>query len=96
MQVNSTLKVLDLSYNSSGGTGAISQLAAREWSKVFARDAEMELIHLDLSFNNFSREECRLLADGLAQNHSIYGFHFKGNSGADIDSRGFIKLQENV
>lgn len=51
------------------------------------------LIHFDLSSNNFSKEESEIIGEGLEQNKTIYGFHFRGNYGY-IDSKGFLVLKE--
>lgn len=51
------------------------------------------LVHLDLSANNFSEEESKMIGESLEKNHTIYGFHFGGNFGF-IDSKGFYKGEE--
>lgn len=51
------------------------------------------LIHVDLSENNFSLDESRIIGEALEKNKKIYGFHFAGNHGY-IDSKGFLKLEE--
>lgn len=50
-----------------------------------------KVIHLDLSSNYFTVEECRQIAEGFNENKSIYGFHFFGNFGY-VDNRGFLIL----
>ena len=67
-----------MSYNKLGG----NENSIKEWVKVFERDDKMDLIHLDLSYNSFTLKESMTLAEGLANNHTIYGFHFKGNIGS--------------
>ena len=86
---NENLMVLDFSWNSIG-TGDPSVVP--DILEVFKTNER--LIHLDLSNNNFSREESKQIADGLANNHTIYGFHFVGNYG-HVDSRGFLEIKEN-
>ena len=49
------------------------------------------LIHVDLSDNNFNQEESTIIAEKLHANKKIYGFHFNGNYGY-IDSKGFLKV----
>lgn len=50
-----------------------------------------KVIHLDLSSNYFTLDECRQIAEGINSNKSIYGFHFFGNFGY-VDNRGFLIL----
>lgn len=66
------------------------------WATFYAefwRDAFREnksLVHVDLSHNNILQQDVEVMADGLRQNHSIYGLHFSGNQGF-IDNQGFLK-----
>lgn len=86
---NESLMVLDFSWNSIGsGTPSV----ASDIVELFKINDK--LMHLDLSNNNFSRDESKLLAEGLTNNHSIYGFHFVGNFG-HVDSRGFLVVNDN-
>lgn len=66
---SSNLKVLDLGNNSLGQASNIAALA-----EVFVKNEE--LVHLDLSFNQFDLEQTEALSKALSQNHTIYGFHF--------------------
>lgn len=90
MLENSDLKVLDLSYNNIGGTSDLT--AVKTWAEAFLRDNKLGLLHFDLSYNKFNREECELIAEALEKNHGIYGFHFRGNFG-QITCKGFLKLE---
>ena len=47
------------------------------------------LVHLDISNNNLSYEDCNLLSKELKLNHSLLGIHIEGND-MIIDSLGFI------
>ena len=78
---------MDLKYNNMGR----NEEAVKEWIKVFEKQDNISLIHLDMSFNNYSLKECQMISDGIFNNHSIYGFHFSGNYG-DVDSKGFLKI----
>ena len=49
-----------------------------------------ELIHLDLSHNKFTEENSKQIATDLAFNRVIYGFHFEGNVGFNVNTRGFL------
>lgn len=86
---NEVLMVLDFSWNSIGSGDPSVVPPILELFKTNER-----LIHLDLSNNNFSLEESKQIAEGLANNHTIYGFHFVGNFG-HVDSRGFLVIDEN-
>lgn len=47
------------------------------------------LIHMDLSHNNFSMEDCKEISKGLNQNKSVLGLHMSGNY-RDTNALGFI------
>lgn len=47
------------------------------------------MIHFDLSSNNFGYPDACEISTALEENHTIYGFHFAGNSGY-VDTRGFL------
>lgn len=44
-------------------------------------DEKKSLIHLDLSFNQFTLESSSIIQSFLLKNKSIFGFHFAGNYG---------------
>ena len=48
-----------------------------------------KLVHLDISHNNLSYEDCECLSIHIKQNHSILGIHVDGNE-MSIDSLGFV------
>ena len=52
------------------------------------------LVHVDLSCNSFSHKESKQIAEALNENHTIHGFHFRGNYG-HVDSKGFLRIPEN-
>jgi len=37
------------------------------------------LLHMDLSHNNFNKQDCEVIDEGLKENHSLYGIHMVGN-----------------
>lgn len=59
-----------------------------KWSQTIRKNNV--LLHLDLSFNNFKRNDIVHLNEGLRRNHSIMGLHFNGNE-AVVDELGFVK-----
>eukprot|EP00831_Metopus_contortus_P064510 TRINITY_DN57734_c0_g1_i1.p1 TRINITY_DN57734_c0_g1~~TRINITY_DN57734_c0_g1_i1.p1 ORF type:complete len:512 (+),score=72.03 TRINITY_DN57734_c0_g1_i1:91-1626(+) len=86
------LKIVDLSWNSLGSTrkkGFATGLA----NLLVNQD---NFIHLDLSHNNIKAEDCNIIAEGLAENHTLWGLHMIGNE-AQVDSKGFLQInQEKV
>eukprot|EP00359_Climacostomum_virens_P001679 CAMPEP_0204897674 /NCGR_PEP_ID=MMETSP1397-20131031/869_1 /ASSEMBLY_ACC=CAM_ASM_000891 /TAXON_ID=49980 /ORGANISM="Climacostomum Climacostomum virens, Strain Stock W-24" /LENGTH=860 /DNA_ID=CAMNT_0052065451 /DNA_START=87 /DNA_END=2668 /DNA_ORIENTATION=+ len=88
---NNTLKVLDLSWNALGRQR--DDAGVRVMSE--ALKIHKKLLHLDISHNNFSLSECKIIAEGLKENHTIYGIHADGNE-CSIDSRGFLIPMENM
>ena len=84
------IKVLDFSWNALGNGNPSVVPYILDYFKLPDR-----IVHLDLSSNHFSLEESKKIAEGLEHNHSIYGFHFKGNFGY-VDTRGFLVIPENV
>jgi len=56
------------------------------------------LVHLDLSYNHFNASHCAILAQGVYNNHTLWGLHIDGNAGT-LDADGFIRPfddEENV
>lgn len=53
------------------------------WQAAFRENKS--LIHVDISHNNMSKIDIEIIADGLNDNHNIYGIHLAGNS-AKIDN----------
>ncbi|KAL4487307.1 hypothetical protein ABPG73_005817 [Tetrahymena malaccensis] len=83
---NDYLKVLDISYNSMGiGDPECSVY----WAKMLSKDSKCGLIHLDLSYNRFDEMSSKIISNELRNNNTIYGLHYKGNSG-EIDCQGFL------
>lgn len=85
---NETITVFDISWNSLGGNNpSLAPLIVDVLQK------NEKIIHLDLSNNYFTLQECKLISMGLENNHSIYGFHFAGNYGY-VDSKGFLNVHD--
>lgn len=85
-----SMKVLDMSWNSMG-------LHNSGFAKAFAEYIRTNdnLIHLDLSNNYIGKEDSKIIAEALTQNHTLYGFHFQGNTGY-VDSKGFLIVNDEV
>ena len=89
LSLNTSLKIVDLAWNSlgqhvSGFSKNITELIA----------ATSELVILDLSNNQFGKEDAKYIAEGLSKNHTIYDFMFQGNYGY-VDSLGFLVVPDN-
>jgi hypothetical protein len=80
------------------GAGAAAATSGRESSSIapclgkFLAE-NLFLVHVDLSWNEFHRSECEVLAAGFAKNHSVLGMHIAGNDGAYVNARGFIEVR---
>ena len=53
------------------------------------------MLHCDLSANQFTLVDSKLIANSLKPNRTMYGFHFSGNWGV-VDPRGFLIIDENA
>ncbi|CAK0882542.1 unnamed protein product [Prorocentrum cordatum] len=86
--VGGQLLRLDLSWNMLGedANGAATR-TAKVLSSLFADGKVM--FHLDLSYNCFVSSDCLILAEGLKNNHTLFGIHMSGNE-ATVDDQGFI------
>jgi hypothetical protein len=60
---------------------------AEAWRDAFKENKS--LIHIDLSHNKMLKNDVEIIAEGLKENHTIYGIHFSGNSG-HVDKLGFV------
>ena len=89
IQNNTTLKVLDLAWNSIG-------LHSAGFAKNFAEfiAANTSLVLVDLSNNNFMKDDPKTIAQGLEQNQTAYEFHFAGNKGY-VDSFGYLQSPDH-
>ncbi|CAD8141715.1 unnamed protein product [Paramecium octaurelia] len=84
---NKSLKVIDLSYNHLGQNNCMIY-----WSEIIS-NPKLPLIHIDLSYNQFSEQQLRILNEALKKNNQIYGLHIEGNKcPAYVDPNGFIQF----
>lgn len=79
------LKVLDISWNSIGTFKG--KVFAYALADILGR--QESIMHLDISFNKIGVEDCHVIANGLAVNHSLWGLHMAGNEGY-VDAKGFL------
>ncbi|EAR89295.2 hypothetical protein TTHERM_00371100 (macronuclear) [Tetrahymena thermophila SB210] len=96
---NSYLKVFDISYNSLKYQGDLNEqnqqkAAAYYIAQILSKETS-ELLHLDVSYNNFSPTECKMIQESLFYNSWLFGLHFEGNSNYVVDSSGFIVELQN-
>jgi len=54
--------------------------------------ANKTLIHIDLSHNNFKKNDCESMEQGLEDNHTLLGIHMIGNE-VNTNSKGYFKDQ---
>lgn len=71
-----SLRRLDLAWNPLGKAGGEEH--CKQLAQVFR--VTKNLRHIDLSMCDFTYDHCRILADGLDDNHTILGVHVAGNS----------------
>jgi len=76
---------IDIAWNSVGPSN--SMRAAQAISAVLRESAS--LYHCDLSYNGMDADACAILADGIRDNHSLYGLHVVGNA-VTMDADGFL------
>lgn len=88
LEKNKTIVVLDYSYNLLGQNPGIGDTIGS-----FLKN-NTKVMHLDLSFNNFSLEESQQISEHIRFNHSIYGMHFSGNYGY-VNHEGFILFDDH-
>ena len=62
---------------------------AEEWQHAFRLNKD--LVHLDISYNDFDSKEIEIFKKGLDVNHTIFGIHFAGNEGV-IDNNGYVNF----
>ena len=86
--LNNTLKVLDLSWN------IIGMKSCSDGLNKLLKQESCGLVHIDLSYNNFTMKECQMIKEGISSNHNLYGLHFEGNYGY-MDAKGFLIIPEN-
>ncbi|OMJ69565.1 hypothetical protein SteCoe_32683 [Stentor coeruleus] len=86
---NDSLKALDISWNSLGRDNSMETVKAI--GKCFKINSL--LLHVDLSYNNITFQECEIFAELIKSNHKILGLHMIGNEGF-IDAKGFLYPSE--
>eukprot|EP00347_Sterkiella_histriomuscorum_P017331 403349792 len=70
----------------------IEVIIGKAWGKALGYNKY--LIHLDLSYNSFGVDSCRIMQKKIKKNHSLYGLHLAGNA-CQVDTHGFIILAED-
>jgi len=76
--------VLDLSWNQLG------QKRNGEFGQAMAAACNNGILkHLDLSYNSLDKQECGVFAEGIKNNHTLWGLHMLGND-CVLDSSGFV------
>jgi len=55
----------------------------------------INLLHLDLSYNHFGQNDIKAIGDGLKENHTLLGIHMQGNR-ANVDLLGFVEPSQKT
>eukprot|EP00419_Tripos_fusus_P048195 CAMPEP_0172819810 /NCGR_PEP_ID=MMETSP1075-20121228/14845_1 /TAXON_ID=2916 /ORGANISM="Ceratium fusus, Strain PA161109" /LENGTH=1000 /DNA_ID=CAMNT_0013660399 /DNA_START=94 /DNA_END=3093 /DNA_ORIENTATION=- len=76
---------VDVAWN---GIGSFNGLAAGKAIGAVLRNSGT-LYHCDLSYNSMDASTCAFIAEGLKDNHSLYGLHVVGNA-VSMDPDGFL------
>lgn len=76
---------VDVAWNGIGDHG--STVGAEAIAAALRESAT--LYHLDLSYNALDAAGCKVVGEGLRDNHYLYGLHMVGNA-ATIDADGFL------
>lgn len=83
------LSRIDLSWNRLGVVTATHGLSNPMAMLGEILEDNRRLFHLDISYNAIRADDCELLAEGLRENHTLFGFHVAGNQ-AQMDASGFL------
>ena len=92
MGLDTHLRVIDLCWNGLGQGHLKPGTVGQHLGEAIKRNNS--IIHFDLSFNKISAEDTKAIGSGLKTNNSMYGFHFRGNSGK-VDSLGYLHVVED-
>ena len=52
--------------------------------------------HVDFSFCQISKEDVRVIGDGLKDNHTVLGLHIRDGNCAKVDKMGFVHEDDNT
>lgn len=84
---NNTLEVVDLSWNCFSSSSRVSDSPVTSLCEMFIKNNT--IVHLDLSHNNFSKEDLDKLNESLSQNHILIGLHLEGEM-CSVDPQVYI------
>lgn len=65
--------------------------SALKWYQTLRRN--IQLVHLDMSFNSFKKADMQFIGEAMSKNHKILGLHLMGNE-ASVDELGFISPEQ--
>ncbi|CAD8161725.1 unnamed protein product [Paramecium octaurelia] len=95
LNYNKSIRVVDLSYNKIG-QGDNNYECIKEWCSLLS-NTYTELIHLDLSYNQFNEKQLQLINYSILKNSRLYGLHVEGNKClAHVDPLGFIQFPQQI
>ena len=87
---NYFLKVLDLSWNAIGGGSRENLMKITQTIS----NPKKKLVHMDFSYNKFTKEETEVFQKALSRNHSLFGFHFDGHN-AIVNKQGLLEINSD-
>lgn len=79
--------MLDLSWNCLGSCK--NKAFAQKLAELLS--TQEGLLHLDISHNMIKKDDCAILAQGITNNHSLWGLHISGNE-ACMTPLGYINI----
>ncbi|CAD8178786.1 unnamed protein product [Paramecium pentaurelia] len=95
LNYNKSIRVVDLSYNKIGQSDNNYE-CIKEWCSLLS-NTYTELIHLDLSYNQFNEKQLQLINYSILKNSRLYGLHVEGNKClAHVDPLGFISFPQQI
>jgi Ca2+-binding EF-hand superfamily protein len=86
---NSSIDTFDMSWNSFGSRQPIGFSEAAIWIAQALKSKLSKLTHLDISHCKLGYDDCKIIAEGIRNNHSLLGIHVDGNQ-CVIDAKGVL------
>ncbi|CAK9003928.1 unnamed protein product [Durusdinium trenchii] len=79
LRISVTGTTRDLGRTEATGPAARNEFVG-ETKNGWRKSTSVTLYHLDLSYNNLGPTSCEIIAEGLRDNHFLYGLHMVGNA----------------
>lgn len=89
LKTSKKIRNLDLSWNILNSCNE-QDLIGLQFPNKFAQFIdEKKVLHIDISFNSLTKDQCERIGDLIKENHSLFGLHVHGNN-CSLDSLGFV------